>query len=98
MLEQWRSNTHQFRCERGIGLLQPYTQSFRRRCPLSAWHSLLATHRAQLIQSHFCALTCLCVVVLQLQDADDWEDELDDILTKFEEETGHRPLYDICFY
>lgn len=35
---------------------------------------------------------------MQLEAADDWEDELDDILTKFEEETRHRPLYDICFY
>ncbi|KAK9808409.1 hypothetical protein WJX73_001537 [Symbiochloris irregularis] len=33
-----------------------------------------------------------------LEEADDWEDGLDEILTKFEGETGHRPVYDICFY
>jgi len=33
-----------------------------------------------------------------LEDADDWEEEIEDILTQFEEETGRRPLYSICFY
>ncbi|KAK9817809.1 hypothetical protein WJX72_002542 [[Myrmecia] bisecta] len=33
-----------------------------------------------------------------LQAADDWEDEIDEIIAKFEDETGRKPLYTICFY
>lgn len=36
--------------------------------------------------------------LVQLEDAEDWEEEIDDIITKFEQETGRRPLYTICFY
>lgn len=28
----------------------------------------------------------------------DWEDHIDDIIKKFERETGRRPMYTICFY
>ena len=35
---------------------------------------------------------------LQLEDSEDWVDHVDDIVTRFEEETGRRPLYSIMFY
>ncbi|KAK9836235.1 hypothetical protein WJX84_000233 [Apatococcus fuscideae] len=33
-----------------------------------------------------------------IQDAEDWEDDIDEIMDKFEAQTGRRPLYTICFY
>ena len=36
--------------------------------------------------------------MLQIEDAEDWEDDIDDIMDKFEGQTGRRPLYTICFY
>mmetsp|Transcript_23903 Transcript_23903/g.61373 ORF Transcript_23903/g.61373 Transcript_23903/m.61373 type:complete len:193 (-) Transcript_23903:82-660(-) len=33
-----------------------------------------------------------------LEEAEDWEEEIDEVLTRFENETGRRPLYTICFY
>ena len=38
------------------------------------------------------------VLSMQLEEAEDWEDEIDEILLRFQGETGRRPLYDICFY
>lgn len=34
----------------------------------------------------------------QLEEVDDWEDEIDSILAAFEKETGRKPIYTICFY
>lgn len=33
-----------------------------------------------------------------LEEAEDWADSIDDIVQKFQKETGRHPLYDICFY
>ncbi|KAL0054460.1 hypothetical protein WJX82_009154 [Trebouxia sp. C0006] len=33
-----------------------------------------------------------------LEAADDWEDEVDEIIANFEEETGRQVTYTICFY
>ena len=37
-------------------------------------------------------------VVLQLEAVDDWEDEVDEIIANFEQETGRQVTYTICFY
>lgn len=34
----------------------------------------------------------------QLEEVEDWEDEVDDVITRWEEETGRRATYTICFY
>jgi len=33
-----------------------------------------------------------------LEEADDWEDEVDDLIARFEEETHRQVTYTICFY
>lgn len=35
---------------------------------------------------------------LQLEAKEDWEDGIDDVIQQFEEETGRRPIYTVCFY
>ena len=40
------------------------------------------------------ALACLP----QLEESEDWVDHVDDIITRFEEETGRRPIYSVMFY
>ena len=34
----------------------------------------------------------------QLEQHEEWEEEIDDIVAQFEAETGRRPVYSICFY
>eukprot|EP00793_Prasinoderma_coloniale_P007138 PRCOL_00006990-RA len=41
------------------------------------------------------AVLTLCRMI---DEADDWEEEIEDILDAFVEETGRRPLYTVCFY
>ncbi len=36
--------------------------------------------------------------LLQLEESEDWVDHVDDIVTRFEEETGRRPIYSVMFY
>ncbi|EIE23973.1 Ssu72-like protein [Coccomyxa subellipsoidea C-169] len=33
-----------------------------------------------------------------LEAKEDWEDGIDDVIQQFEEETGRRPIYTVCFY
>jgi len=33
----------------------------------------------------------------QLEETEDWEDSVDDIMERFSQETGLKPLYTICF-
>lgn len=35
--------------------------------------------------------------VLQLEEADDWEEDVDSIMERFAQETALKPLYSICF-
>ena len=35
---------------------------------------------------------------LQLEEKDDWEDDVDEVMHKFEAETGSRPVFTVCFY
>lgn len=37
-------------------------------------------------------------VLLQLEASEDWEDDVDDIMKRFEGETHRKSLYTICFY
>ena len=37
-------------------------------------------------------------LLLQLEASEDWEDDVDEIMTTFEQETQRKPLYTICFY
>ena len=34
----------------------------------------------------------------QLEESEDWVDHVDNIVTRFEEETGRRPIYSVMFY
>ena len=36
--------------------------------------------------------------MLQLEESEDWVDHVDDIVTRFEEETGRKPIYSVMFY
>lgn len=45
-------------------------------------------HRGSNIISH----------VLQLEEADDWEDEVDEVIARFEEDSKRQVTYTICFY
>ena len=38
------------------------------------------------------------MVLLQLEEKDDWEDEIDDIMRQFEREAGRQPVFTVCFY
>ncbi len=38
------------------------------------------------------------VWVVQLEASEDWEDEIDDIMEKWQEETQRKATYTICFY
>eukprot|EP00898_Chlorokybus_atmophyticus_P004297 jgi/Chlat1/4869/Chrsp31S08938 len=41
----------------------------------------------------------LCLQLCQMLNAcESWEDEVEEIVTKFAQETGKRPTYTICFY
>ncbi len=35
---------------------------------------------------------------LQIAESEDWESEIDDIVHRFEQETGRHPFYTICWY
>jgi hypothetical protein len=35
---------------------------------------------------------------MQLDAAEDWEDDIDEIIARFETESGRRLVYTICFY
>ena len=35
---------------------------------------------------------------VQLEASEDWEDDVDDIMQRFEAETRRKALYTICFY
>jgi hypothetical protein len=37
-------------------------------------------------------------LLVQLEDVEDWEDNIDTILETFEKETGRELTYTICFY
>jgi hypothetical protein len=38
------------------------------------------------------------VVLLQLEESEDWEDEVDDVIKRWEQQTGRQATYTICFY
>lgn len=38
------------------------------------------------------------MLALQLEEEEDWEDGIDDVIQRFEKETGRRPIYTVCFY
>jgi hypothetical protein len=33
-----------------------------------------------------------------LEASEDWESEVDEIITRFHQSAGRRPLYTVCFY
>lgn len=37
-------------------------------------------------------------LAVQLEEEGDWEDSVDAVMTKFEEEYKRKPVYTVCFY
>ena len=65
------------------------------KCPLSCADAQYAFCGEQLFGR--CPLTVI-LHLLQLEESEDWVDHVDDIVTRFEEETGRRPIYSVMFY
>lgn len=52
------------------------------------------TDRKETIASNLSSLFS----ALQLEDVESWEDEVEQVLGRFEKRHKRRPIYDICFF
>lgn len=67
-------------------------------CSLLSMHGMHSRTRS-CIHSHACTRHAMHLRFLsQVEAADEWEDEIDDILSRFEAEAGRKVVYTILYY